>query len=117
MVRADRARLGRNAGSDVDLNERQRKVLQPLLDAGDGGFKGGMNAEKAVKMTGASKATATRDRGYLVARALLWTTSAGKALRYPVAVPGWTPAEGRDDVAGERADPDKPTAAQFPAPG
>ena len=43
------------------LNERQRKVLQRLLDAGDGRFLGGLNAEKYTKLTGVSKATATRD--------------------------------------------------------
>ena len=34
------------------LNNRQRKSLQRLLDAGDGGFEGGMNAEKYIKMRG-----------------------------------------------------------------
>ena len=42
------------------LHERQRKVLQRLLDDGDGGFQGGLNAEKYMKMTGVSKATASR---------------------------------------------------------
>jgi hypothetical protein len=34
------------------LPDRQRKVLQRLLDDGDGGFMGGLNAEKYMKMTG-----------------------------------------------------------------
>jgi Fic family protein len=71
------------------LPERQRKVLQRLLDDGDGGFEGGLNAEKYMKMTGASKATATRDLAEMVRRAQLWTTGAGKALRYHINVPGW----------------------------
>lgn len=71
------------------LPERQRKVLQRLLDDGDGGFVGGLNAEKYMKMTGASKATATRDLAEMVKRGQLWTTGAGKALRYYVNVPGW----------------------------
>ncbi|HSV52164.1 MAG TPA: Fic family protein, partial [Burkholderiaceae bacterium] len=49
------------------VNERQRKVLQRLLDDGDGGFEGGLNAEKYIKMTGASKPTATRDLAAMVA--------------------------------------------------
>lgn len=71
------------------LNERQRKVLQRLLDAGDGGFEGGMNAEKYMKMTGASKATATRDLTALLAAGSLWTCGQGKALKYYLAMPGW----------------------------
>lgn len=74
----------------LPLKERQRKVLQRLLDAGDGGFLGGLNAEKYMKLTGVSKATATRDLGELVAGGLLWTAGQGKALRYHVRVPGWT---------------------------
>lgn len=72
------------------MPERQRKVLQRLLNDGDGGFLGGLNAEKYMKMTGASKATATRDLAEMVKRGQLWTTGAGKALRYHVNVPGWT---------------------------
>lgn len=73
----------------VDLNERQRKVLQRLLDDGDGGFLGGLNAEKYTKITGTSKPSATRDLADLVRAGLLWTTGQGKAMRYYVNVPGW----------------------------
>lgn len=72
------------------VNPRQRKVLQRLLDDGDGGFAGGLNAEKYMKMTGASKPTATRDLAAMVAAGQLWTSGAGKAVRYYVAMPGWT---------------------------
>ncbi len=72
------------------VNERQRKVLRQLLDAGDGGFAGGLNAEKYIKLTGVSKATATRDLQDMVANGQLWTAGAGKALRYYVSMPGWT---------------------------
>ncbi|WP_237380913.1 Fic family protein [Cupriavidus sp. SW-Y-13] len=74
----------------IALHERQRKVLQRLLDDGDGGFLGGLNAEKYMKMTGVSKATATRDLAAMVASGQLWSHGAGKALRYFVNVPGWT---------------------------
>ncbi|MGE0331896.1 MAG: Fic family protein [Ramlibacter sp.] len=73
-----------------DIGARQRKVLQRLLDDGDGGFLGGLSADKYMKMTGVSKATATRDLQALVAAGLLWTTGQGKATRYYVNVPGWT---------------------------
>lgn len=72
------------------LHERQRKVLERLLDDGDGGFLGGLNAEKYMKMTGVSKATATRDLTDMLARGQLLSQGLGKALRYYVDVPGWT---------------------------
>jgi Fic family protein len=73
-----------------DLAQRQRKVLQRLLDDGDGGFLGGLNAEKYMKMTGVSKATATRDLSDMTAAGQLRAHGVGKAVRYYVDVPGWT---------------------------
>ena len=43
------------------LNERQLSMLRRLLDEGLKGFEGGMSAKKYMSITGASKATATRD--------------------------------------------------------
>ena len=71
------------------LHERQRKVLQRLLDDGDGGFLGGLNADTYMKMTGVSKATATRDLAQMLAQGQLSGRGVGKALRYFVNVPGW----------------------------
>lgn len=65
------------------------KCCRRLLDDGDGGFLGGLNAEKYMKMTGVSKATATRDLSEMVVRGQLWSLEVGKALRYYVNVPGW----------------------------
>lgn len=75
--------------SATPLNERQRKVIQRLLDDGDGGFLGGLNADKYMKMTSTSKATATRDLADLVKNGLLRSTGQGKAVRYYVAIAGW----------------------------
>ncbi|HSW17301.1 MAG TPA: Fic family protein [Ramlibacter sp.] len=75
--------------SAISLADRQRKVLQRLLDDGDGGFLGGLNADKYMKMTGVSKATATRDLTTLLAQGLLWTLGQGKGVRYFINVPGW----------------------------
>ena len=91
------------------LNERQRKVLQRLLDDGDGGFLGGLNAEKYTKITGTSKPTATRDLADLVSESLLWTTGQGKAIRYYVNVPGWTHGVGDASIEPEDA-PQHPRA-------
>ncbi len=74
---------------DSGLHERQRKVLQRLLDDGDGGFLGGLNAEKYMKLTGVSKATASRDLSEMVTGGQLWSSGAGKAVRYYINVPGW----------------------------
>lgn len=73
----------------LPTNERQRKVLKRLLDAGDGGFLGGMTADKYGKLTGVSKATATRDLAELLRHGLLITHGTGKATRYAVNVAGW----------------------------
>jgi Fic family protein len=73
----------------INLNDRQRKILNRLIESGDGGFLGGMTAEKYSKITGASKATATRDLVSLLEAKLLVTTGQGRATRYAVAVQGW----------------------------
>ena len=54
-----------------------------------GGFLGGMTNEKYAKITGTSKATATRDLTDLLAKDLLRVEGVGKATRYAVNVPGW----------------------------
>ena len=75
------------------VNPRQSKVLERLLEAGHmrsgGGFLGGMTNEKYAKITGTSKATATRDLTDLLAKDLLRVEGVGKATRYAVNVPGW----------------------------
>ena len=91
--------------SSAAVNERQRKVVQRLLDDGDGGFLGGLNAEKYGKMTGASKATATRDLGALFDAGMLWTAGQGRATRYYLNVPGWTHGQGADDVDAAEDEP------------
>jgi len=76
-----------------DLNLRQHKVLDRLLEAGNtelgGGFLGGMTTDKYAKITGTSKPTATRDLTDLLAKGLLQVQGVGKATRYTINVPGW----------------------------
>ncbi|HNX32818.1 MAG TPA: Fic family protein [Holophaga sp.] len=62
---------------DVDLNDRQRKVLNRLLDAGPGGFEGGMSTRKMAGLTGASKPTATRDLADLARKGCLVSMGKG----------------------------------------
>lgn len=79
--------------AQCNINPRQSKVLERLLEAGHagsgGGFLGGMTNEKYAKITGTSKATATRDLADLLAHGLLRVEGVGKATRYAVNVPGW----------------------------
>ena len=79
----------RTRAATLAVNERQRKVLERLMEAGDGGFLGGMTADKYSKITGASKATATRDLADLLQKELLMVQGVGKATRYAVNVEGW----------------------------
>lgn len=75
------------------VNARQIKVLNRLLEAGNstvgGGFLGGMTSDKYCKLTGASKATATRDLTDLAAKGLLRIEGVGKATRYAIAIDLW----------------------------
>lgn len=75
------------------VNARQTKVLNRLLEAGNtawgGGFLGGMTADKYCKLTGTSKATASRDLTDLAGKGLLRVEGVGKATRYAIAVDTW----------------------------
>lgn len=79
----------------VGVNPRQAKVLERLLAAGSvelgGGFLGRLTADKYTRLASTSKPTATRDLAELVAKDLLQVTGQGRATRYAIAVPGWTP--------------------------
>ena len=84
----------RQRAAHLAVNARQSKVLNRLLEAGSnelgGGFLGGMTADKYSKITGASKATATRDLSELLRHGLLKVEGVGKATRYAVNVEGWS---------------------------
>lgn len=57
--------------AETDLNERQRKVVNRLLDAGPGKFEGGLTNRKYVGMTKVSRETAKRDIADLVGKGIL----------------------------------------------
>jgi Fic family protein len=59
------------------LNERQRKALNRLLDAGPDGFEGGINTRKYVSLTKASRATAYRELADMVDKGCLQADSKG----------------------------------------
>jgi len=64
------------------LNVRQEKVLARLFREGVEGFKGGLSAEKYISITGAPRATATRDLHDLVEKGVLLRTGERKSTRY-----------------------------------
>lgn len=66
------------------FNERQRKALNALLDAGREGFVGGMSNRKYAHLTQVSPATAQRDLSDLVERAALRLQGAGRSVRYEI---------------------------------
>ena len=59
------------------LNNRQLKVIQRVLDEGPDGFEGGINARKYQSITHTSKATATRDLQDLVNKGIFISLGAG----------------------------------------
>ncbi|WP_397534118.1 Fic family protein [Roseateles sp.] len=78
--------------STKPLNERQRKVLNLLLNAGPGEFEGGMSTEKYKKIAATSRATASRELIEMEALGLLEQVGGGRSTRYYVKLPGWVGA-------------------------
>lgn len=64
------------------LNERQARALERLFREGPEGFAGGLSAANYIRITGAPRATATRDLQDLVAKGVLSVTGALKSTRY-----------------------------------
>jgi Fic family protein len=59
------------------INERQRKALNRLLDAGHDGFAGGINTRKYMSLTKTSRATAYRELADLVEKGCLQPSGGG----------------------------------------
>lgn len=53
------------------LNDRQEQVIARMFKSGIAGFEGGINAQKYMKITDCSKATATRDLAELLEKGCL----------------------------------------------
>ena len=70
--------------SQTTLNERQRKVVNRLLDAGAGEFQGGLTTRKYVSLAKTSRATAFREIADLVEKKVLIQDPAnkGRSVRY-----------------------------------
>jgi Fic family protein len=64
------------------FNERQEKAVARMFREGTDGFKGGLSAENYIAITGASRATATRDLADLVAKGALKRVGERRYARY-----------------------------------
>ncbi len=64
------------------LNHRQTKVIERMFREGIDGFKGGLSAENYISITGASRATVTRDLTDLLDKGALLKTGQLKSTRY-----------------------------------
>lgn len=60
-----------------DLNPRQKKVLNRLLDVGKEGFEGGINARKYMSLCDCSRVTASRDLSDLLEKGCIVSRGAG----------------------------------------
>ena len=80
-----------NEHREKPLTPRQRKTVNVLLDAGPGGFEGGLSARKYESIGATSGATATRELVELVALGLLRPSGAGRSRRYQINLEGWQP--------------------------
>ncbi len=67
-----------------ELNERQLHILTRMLEEGPSGFEGGMSARKYMSITGASKATATRDLQELTTKSIFEPIGGGRSTRYKI---------------------------------
>ena len=74
--------------SHKQITERQRKVINRLLDAGQGGFVGGLTTRKYTGMTKASRATSYREIVDLLNKEMLiQNPGKGRSVSYDLAWP------------------------------
>ncbi len=72
------------------INQRQRKVLGKMLDAGPGQFEGGLTQRKYRALTGVSTVTAWRDIEDLLSKKLIRQgQGAGRSTHYNIGIAGW----------------------------
>lgn len=70
------------------LNDRQKKVLNRMLDAGPGGFEGGLTTRKYVSIAKVSRATAFREISDMVEKKILrQMPGKGRSVHYDLVWP------------------------------
>jgi Fic family protein len=73
------------------LNERQSRAIARMFREGPDGFIGGLSAANYIRITDASRATATRDLADLVDRGVLIMSGTLKSTRYTLNLEGARP--------------------------
>lgn len=74
-----------NKYAQVEINQRQKKVLNRILEAGQGNFIGGLTTRKYVGITKVSRATAFREiSGLLNKKVLRQLPGKGRSVRYDI---------------------------------
>ena len=76
---------------ETAFNERQTKAINRMFRAGPAGFEGGMTAKKYASLTGASRATATRDLVDLAEKGALKSEGKGRSVAYVLQLTGHQP--------------------------
>jgi len=67
------------------LNEKQKKVLEKLLEFGPGGFEGGLTTRKYAGITKTSRATAFREMNDLKEKGMIcYVGGKGRSVRYEI---------------------------------
>ena len=78
----------RNQHAEDELNERQNKVINCMLEAGPGKFTGGLTTRKYVSIVGTSRATAFREiSGLLDKKILRQLPGKGRSVHYDLIWP------------------------------
>jgi Fic family protein len=77
-----------NRHSQTPLNERQKKVLNLILEAGPGNFTGGLTTRKYVAIAGVSRATAFREIADMLDKKVLrQLPGSGRSVHYDLIWP------------------------------
>lgn len=69
---------------DAPIAERQRKILNRLLDAGSGGFEGGMTTRKYASLTDVGRVTASQELTALSEAGCLVSMGGGRSTHYDI---------------------------------
>ena len=77
-----------NQHAQTELNERQKKVIRRILEAGPGNFTGGLTTRKYVSIAKTSRATAFREIADLLGKKILRRLSGkGRSVHYDLIWP------------------------------
>ena len=77
-----------NQHSQTEINERQKKVINHILEAGPGNFVGGLTTRKYVSITKVSRATAFREISDMLDKKILrQLPGKGRSVRYDLIWP------------------------------